>query len=288
MSNIEVVSLSFYPIKSCGPTNVQEARFSPFGIEHDREWMLVGSNGQPITQRTNPTLALVRPRLQNGSLTIAAPGMGELPISLERDPDAEVVPVTLWKKAGSGTNEGPDAGKFFNTYLGKTGVRLLRIHQPRAIKLESRVDGAADHIAFADGYQLLLASADSMAELNRHLEDPATIDRFRANIVVEGAPAYDEDYWRKVRIGNLGALVARACSRCPMPNIDQQVGELFKQRPVTDALRATRQGFDQFGEKGEFFGQNLRHVFVEGTTVKVGDTVTIEERSDKRNWTLAA
>src|SRR5580700_7716890 len=98
MSDIEVIGLRYHPIKSCGATEAEEVGFSEFGIEHDREWMLVGKNGQPLTQRVHPELALVQPNLTDDALITSAPGMGSLVLSLERDPEAEVVPVTLWKK----------------------------------------------------------------------------------------------------------------------------------------------------------------------------------------------
>jgi uncharacterized protein len=284
MSGIEVTSLHYYPIKSCGAIEADAVTFSEFGIEHDREWMLVGSKGQFLSQRTHPELALVQTRIEDGSLVASAPSMGELVIALEQDPDAEVVPVNLWKKPGTGTNEGADASDYFSQYLGKH-ARLLRVQQPRSINPECRVDGASARTGFADGFPLLLVSADSLAELSSHLEQPVTIDRFRPNIVVEGAPTYDEDYWREVRIGDLRAFVVRACARCPVPNVDQKVGELPKIRPVTEVLRATRQGTDPIGgEKGEFFGQNIVHVFKPGTAVRVGDAVSVIERADGRNF----
>jgi len=289
MSNaIEVAGLNYYPIKSCGATQAQEVTFSELGIEHDREWMLVGKNGQPLTQRVHPELALVQPTLVGELLEVSAPQMGGIALSLERDPNAEIVPVTLWGKPGTGADQGAEANAWFSDYLGKD-ARLLRIDQPRWVKPECRVDGASDRTGFADGFPILLASTDSLGELNAHLGEPVKIDRFRPNIVVEGAPAYDEDYWREVRIGNLCGYVVRACARCPIPNIDQSVGVLRKERPLTDVLRKTRRGTDPIGgERGEFFGQNVVHVFESGTTVRLHDQVEVVERADTRNWLAAA
>lgn len=286
-ANIEVVGLSYYPIKSCGAVEANEVTLSEFGIKHDREWMLVGSKGQFISQRTHPELALIQTRIEDGRLVAVAPGMGELAVSLERDPDAEVMSTNLWKKPGTGTSEGADAASYFSSYLGKD-VRLLRVSQPRQIKPECQVAGASARTAFADGFPILLASVNSLAELNGHLDQPVTIDRFRPNIVVEGAPAYDEDYWREVRIGDLQAFVVRACARCPIPNVNQKVGSLPKERLVTEALRATRRGVDPVGgESGEFFGQNVVHVFEPGVTVKVGDAVLVGQRASEPNWQAA-
>lgn len=246
--------------------------------------MLVGSNGQPLTQRVHPQLALVRTSIENSSLIVAAPGMEELTVSLERDPDAEIIPVSLWKKPGTGANQGTEANGWFSEYLRKD-ARLLRVEQPRYIRPECRIDGASERTGFADGFPMLLTATSSLAKLNTYMNRPALMNQFRPNIVVEGAPAYDEDYWREIHIGALGAFVVRACSRCPMPNINQSEGVLSKERPVTEALRATRKGIDPVGgEKGEFFGQNIVHRFEPGVTVRLRDIVHIVARADERNF----
>lgn len=284
MSGIEVAELSYYPIKSCAANNASVVALSEFGIKYDREWMIVGSNGQFLSQRNHPELALVQTRVTDDSLIVTAPNMGELVVALEKDPDAEIVPVNLWKKPGTGANEGADAGEYFSEYLNRD-ARLLRIQQPRFVKPECRVGGASDRTGFADGFPILLASVDSLAELNSHLDQVVTVDRFRPNVVVEGAPAYDEDFWREVRIGDLRAFIVRACARCPVPNVDQKVGELPKLRPVTEALRQTRRGTDRVGgERGEFFGQNIVHVFEPGTVLKIHDPVSVVKRAEERNF----
>ncbi len=292
MADIEVVGLSYYPIKSCGAVDAQEVTFTEYGIKHDRELMLVGSNGQFLSQRVHPKLALVQTRIEDGSLIATAPGMGELAISMDQDPGAEQVSVTLWKKPGTGYDQGGEASAYFSEYLHlpeSKSARLLRVAQPRSIKPECRMPGASERTAFADGFPLLLGSMASLAALNGYLvgyeQLPITMDRFRPNIVVDGIDAYDEDFWRKLRIGELEAFVVRACARCPMPNVDQKVGELTKVRPVTEALRATRQGIDPLnGTVEEFFAQNLVHVFKQGVEVRRGDKVTVVERAAERNF----
>lgn len=286
MSDIQVSGLSYYPIKSCGAVEAGEVTFSEFGIEHDREWMLVNARGNFKSQRNHPELSLVQTKIEGGSLLVIAPHMGELAISMEHDPDAEQVPVIVWKKPGTGRVADAETNDYFSEYLGRD-ARLLRVDQPREVKPECRVAGATARMGFADGFPLLLSSKDSLAELNEHLENPIPMNRFRPNIVVEGAPAYDEDYWREVRIGQLRAFVVRACDRCPVPNVPQDEGVLPKEKPVSEALKATRHGIDPVnGTQGDFFAQNLVHVYEPGTVVRVGDVVEVEERSKTRNFLL--
>ncbi len=284
---IEVSGLYTYPIKGCAANPLQEAELTDRGIAYDREWMLVGSNNQFLSQRTHPELALVRADVADDSLKVHVPDMHELAIPLNGPqlPTQEEVPVTVFKKPGSGMDQGAEAADYFSDYLQRP-ARLLRVKQPRAIKPECRIAGVSERISFVDGFPILLTSQSSLSELNAHLREPIPIDRFRPNIVVtgEGLPAYDEDYWRQLRIGQLQAYVVRACARCPVPNVDQKIGVLPKERLVTEALRKSRRGVDSVdGSKSEFFGQNLTHVFEEGITIRIGDSVSVLERAAEPN-----
>ena len=284
MSAREITSLHYYPIKSCAPVRATEVTFTETGIAHDRERMLVGERGQFLSQRVHPELALVQTDLQDDKLIVQAPRVGALAIPLEQDPDAEEIAINLFKKPGSGLLAGSEVNEYFSDYLGRN-ARLIRVQQPRTIKPECQVEGYSTRTAFADGFPLLLTSSNSLTELNNHLERPVPMGRFRPNIVVEGAEPYAEDCWRKVQVGDLQAFVVRACARCSIPNIHLQAGVLPKERPVTDALRATRYGIDPVsGTKEVFFGQNLVHVPEPGVVVRVGDPVTVVESSFDPNW----
>jgi len=267
--------------------SVSEAAVTELGLQYDRNWMLVGEKGQPITQRTHPQLARVGTAITGSWLEVTIPDVAELSLPLQRDPSAEEVPTELWKKAGSGLLVSTIADRHFSDYLQKD-VRLLRVEQARTIRPECQVDGASTHTGFADSFPMLVTTEASLADLNTRLDSPVDMSRFRANIVVGGTDeAYAEDYWRSIIIGNMSAHVVRACARCPVPNIDQSVGELPRERPVTAALRDYRRGIDPIGgERGEFFGQNITHNIEQGLPMwlQTGDTVAVIEQSDQRNW----
>jgi uncharacterized protein len=83
-------------------------------------------------------------------------------------------------------------------------------------------------VSFADGYPLLLTSASSLDELGKWLvddgQDPLPMNRFRASVVVAGAEPWDEDHWRRVRIGSVSFRVAKWCDRCVVTTTDQMTG----------------------------------------------------------------
>ena len=290
--SIEVSGLYTYPIKSCSGIELDTAELTERGLPYDREWMLVDANNEQITQREHPELALVACRIEGEALCITAPNQGTvgLPLSAEYAASNEEVPVIVFKKPGTGLDQGELVADYFSGYL-KEPARLLRLKQARQIKPEVRVAGASQSVGFADGFALTLGSMPSLCALNEHLDQAVPMNRFRKNIVVDGPTleAYDEDFWRNIQIGALSAYVIRAAGRCPIPNIDQSVGELPRMRPVTKALHRTRAGIDSVNNaKSNFFGQNLTFDFLPGVRVTVGDEVQILHRSAERNFELTA
>lgn len=286
MSNPEVSGLAFHPIKGAAATIADEVSFTEMGIKYDREWLVCSPEGSFMSQRKEPQLAVVKPTILDDGLVVDAPGMETLFVDFETE--GEEKEIDFFKKSGMGRFQGEEAAEWLSTYLNKP-AELFRVTQPRTVKPECQVDGATTQVGFADAFPLLIVSQASLAELNTHLDDPVTIDRFRGNIVVSGndLEPYEEDYWREVRVGELSVFVVRACARCPVPNTDQTTG-VRDGRTVTDALKATRNGVDLVnGSKGHFFGQNGVHVFEPGVTVKIGDEVVIMDRDTTRNLDLS-
>lgn len=282
----EVTGINYYPIKSCAGTAVDVAGFSEQGILLDREWMVADENGKFMSQRGNPEMTLVQPAIEDGSLKITAPGMEELVIDLD-DTEQPSVDTVVWGSKAPAIRQGAEAEAWFSEYLGQAGVQFVR-KDPKGVRLikpQYQADGATNQVAFADGASLLLASEVSLEALNGQLEKPVPMDRFRANIVVDGEDIlpYEEDFWKVAKIGGLTVFVAWGCTRCPIPDTDQATGKRGKE--VRKALADTRRGVDAIdpSNKGVFFGQNLLHVLEDGVTISVGDKIEIIERSENPN-----
>jgi uncharacterized protein YcbX len=87
-----------------------------------------------------------------------------------------------------------------------------------------------DRGGFADGYPLLLTTEASLDALNRRLEEPVPMSRFRPNPVVDGELPFGEDGWSRIRAGGAGGSGRRVTAIVS--------GMRSKPCPATDRRRA--------------------------------------------------
>ncbi len=294
MSAITITALNTYPIKSCHGVALSETRVTPRGLEHDRDYMIVGDDGAFLSQRQIPEMALIVPTLTAEAITLNAPGMSpiEVPVHVERN-DRQRVEATVHGKPVLGQVVAEELNDWFTAFLpaykDHRRYRLLRVRedQPRYVSESYRRPGATNQVGFADGHSVLLASEPSLAQLNTEMDTPAPMSRFRPNIVVDGPAlgAYDEDFWTQLRIGEMTAFVVKACDRCAIPDVDQETAATGK--TVRRAL-VSRRGANAYdpSNTGVFFAQNLVHIYVPGLTLRVGDGVDVLDRAAEPNVVL--
>ena len=152
-----------------------------------------------------------------------------------------------------------------------TPCRLVFLDDPGRRKVAEAWRQGKESVSFADGFPVLLTSLESLGDLNGRLARPVGINRFRGNIVVGGAVAWDEDFWGVVRVGGVRFRVAKACERCVVTTVEQETGT----RPdKTEPLR-TLATFRR-DARGVMFGQNL--IPLGDGEIRVGDPVEVLER----------
>jgi hypothetical protein len=269
-----IASLAIYPLKSARGLPLLSARVGAKGLVHDREMMAVDEDGKAITARASPTLLQIRVALDGDEVVLFAPGRP--PVGLRR---SDLLPardaVSVWGNAVS-AHEGNDAvTAWLSAHLGRPARLVLQDdRRPRRLDL-----GAGGVVSLADTAPLLLASAASLAELNLYLEPPAGMERFRPNVVVSGAAAFDEDGWAAIRIGEVEFAVAGPCDRCVMITLDPETGEARPDREPLALLGRQRRGAD--GKV--YFGQFL--IPLSHGRIHVGDAVAVLAR--KRPLTIS-
>ncbi|AVT05038.1 MOSC domain-containing protein [Paracidovorax avenae] len=274
--------LFIHPVKSCAAIAVPEALLTPTGLEWDRSWMVVDPAGEFLTQRTVPRMALVRPQLDAQALSLHAPGMPVLRVAQQAG--GPVAQVRVWDDAVPARDAGDEAARWFSECLGRP-CRLVRF-DPAHRRLSSLrwTDGVEAPNQFADAYPVLLASEASLQELNVRLQTAgapaAAMERFRANIVIDGVEAHDEDRIDGLHIDAEGGPAClrpvKPCTRCPIPDIDPATAESTPD--VGDTLRAYRQ--DRRVNGAITFGMNAIVLEGAGRVLRVGQRIAADWRFD--------
>jgi len=272
--SVSLQALYVHPLKSCAGIAVQRSLLVETGLEFDRQWMLVDEDGDHLSQREIPKLALVEPTLRLNDLRLRAPGMLALHVSLDRVEAA--CRAKVHGEAVAAYDMGALAAQWFSDFLGRA-VRLLRFDPAQPRWSDQRWSGGvAAQTGFADAFALLVTSTASLAELNRRLQPrglaPVEMRRFRPNIVLDGIDAHDEDHVRDLRIdtaqGEVHLRLVKPCTRCSIPDVDPATGE--QGRGVLETLTGYRA--DPRVDGGVTFGMNA--VIVQGVEhqLAVGQT----------------
>jgi uncharacterized protein YcbX len=226
-----IASVNLHPIKSCGGIAVTEALLIETGLELDRAWMVVDAQGEMITQRERPRLALVKPTLRADDIVLRAPGMLALHIAL--DAVEAATRARVWDDEVKAYDMGALAAQWFTDFIGQA-ARLVRFDPEQKRLSDKAWTGDVDaENAFGDGFPLLVTSTASLNELNQRLAAkglaPVTMERFRANLVLDGLQAGDEDLLDEITIDAEGGPVrlklVKPCARCSIPNVDPVTAE---------------------------------------------------------------
>ena len=283
--------LFVYPVKSCAGVEVREALLTETGFDLDRAWMLVDADGEFITQRELPRMALIQPRLRHSDVVLRAPGM--LALHLQIDAVEQPARVRVWDDEVPAWDMGDLASQWFTDFLQAAGgsvaprgpYRLVRF-DPEHRRLSSlQWTGGAEALnQFSDGFPLLATSTASLDGLNRRLQaaghGPVGMERFRPNIVLAGLDEHDEDRLGVMRVHTEGGVTrlrpVKPCPRCPIPNVDPATGRSSPE--VGDMLQTYRS--DARVKGAVTFGMNL--IIDEGVdrVLRVGQTVQADFRFD--------
>lgn len=263
---IKVTSLHIYPLKGARGIPLTAMPLDRIGPVHDRRWMVVDPDGTLVTQREIGRLCLVGATPHTDRLILDFPGTEPLVVPI--DPDSARRPVRIWNDTVEAADQGDAAAHWLSTALG-ADLRLVWFPNDVDRRTDPDYDPLGSVVGFADGYPILVAGEESLADLNRRLEAPVPMDRFRPNIVIQGAGAFAEDGWRRMTIGPISLDLVKPCARCPVPTVDQTTGHRSAEPLRTMAT---------FRKRGSavMFGMNAVHRSLGAITV--GDPVAVVAR----------
>ena len=251
MRRLRLTNIHIYPIKAAAGIPAATWEVDAFGLRHNRRWMVVDARGVVVTQRTHPRLALVHPTVHEDRLTLAAPGVPALVLSLG-PAGTVVVKATVWDDTCDAMWLGPEPARWFTEVLGSP-CELVYMPDGTVRPADPAYAPTGVRVSFADAFPFLLISEESLADLNRRLAEPLPMNRFRPNLVIAGGEPYVEDRLEKFEIGGIAFRAAKPCDRCAVTTTDQETTE----RGV-EPLRTLATYRKVGGEV--MFGQNLAHL----------------------------
>lgn len=226
---LHIRSLHIFPVKSLRRYDVASVEVDDLGIRGDRRFLVVDERGQFLTQRALPRMALVSTALSHGTLTLSAEGAGSISVPASSEPSAKSREVTVWRQSGLLAEDcGDDAAAWLADFL-QQPCRLVRIGESFHRPVPKDAARKGDVTSFVDAAPVLVANTASLEELNRRIAasggDPVPMNRFRANIVIEGAPAFAEEAWATLRTASVVFRSAGKSERCIVTTTDQLTGE---------------------------------------------------------------
>ena len=269
---VEVVGLTYYPVKGCAGITADEAMVTPAGLAHDRSFMVVSEEGVYRTQRRDPRLALITPAIAtDGSrLTLRAPGYEAMRVDV--DTSGSRRKVDLFGTPYEGIDQGEEAADWLSSLL-RTPSRLVRVPPEHHRVTDGRTPGTS---GYADSCALLVLSRASLDLLNRRMAEergapPLPMTRFRPNVVVDGWPTpHTEDHTPRLTLGDTELGFAKLAVRCAVTMVDQETGRRAGPEPIR-----TLAGYRRAPGGGVVFG--AKFAVVRAGKVSVGDGVVAGE-----------
>ncbi|TEA21765.1 Mitochondrial amidoxime reducing component 2 [Colletotrichum sidae] len=216
----------------------------------------------------------------------------------------EVEDVRIWKEWVPALNMGKEIPNELSLYLGVSNKltifrsdpdKLREVHRCAPRKEET---GYQPIVGFQDAYPLHLMNLTSLRDFDSKVpkdENLQNLDvrRFRSNLIVSGAPAYDEESWKHVTFTQgssktthpAGFQVSCRTVRCKLPNVDPATGVRHAVEPDRSLrkLREVDEGAPHMGCLGmqlcPLFDGTDRVEHMQGW-LEVGMAVDVEQRGE--------
>lgn len=309
MANVRVSKILIHPIKSCRGIPVQRSRYTPEGLEFDRKWCIIqGKDNTVITAREFPKMILIAPQIEadptsphSGVLSVTFPDeSGCEPFSMPLCPSQAILnrwkrieKVMMWhvpfdayicEALPSSPSRSPS--EILSSYFGRPVHLVYKGAQPRACDATATHPELEATAVFQDCFPLMVLSQESTTRIEEELRDHVgtqgiderwatdklVIERFRPNIIFEGAGPFAEDSWTEIRIGTDASIIrlVSKCTRCLLPNVSPETGERDKAVPYKTLMKF-RTGFDPQNKMKPCVGCN--GVPMGAGEIRVGDEV---------------
>jgi uncharacterized protein YcbX len=252
---MKIDALYIYPVKSCSGIRVGSAVLQEHGLMWDRRWMIVDNQGQFLSQRRLPQMALVAAHVierDHGQTDLILKWRdGQETVALEPT-EPKLTRVKVWNDWVDAWSHTDATNATLSEWLG-TPCHLVRLPEPRSRMRTIQELKNPFAVSFADSSPLLMTTQETLSALELHHGRSLDMTRFRPNIVVSGAQAFEEDTWQRVWTDKVHFDGAYPCKRCVMIEIDQQTA--LRNEALLPSLRELRETKSVLG--GLVFGRHL-------------------------------
>ncbi|KAI1268975.1 hypothetical protein F5Y18DRAFT_373230 [Xylariaceae sp. FL1019] len=228
--------------------------------------------------------------------------------------------VKIWNETVTALNMTTELPEELCRYLGVSNkLGLFRVDPSRLREVyrtapSKESAGYQPVTGFQDAFPLHMITLSSIQQFSKEVpKDESLRDldvlRFRANVILSGSPAYDEETWKSVRFkpgrsklhNDASFHVSCRTVRCKMPNVDPETGIRHPREPDR-TLRAKRDvdegakgngclgmqltplfedAVSASGSKSGLLGDDdVNDGYEQSTWIEVGMTVEVEERGN--------
>ncbi|NOH71207.1 MOSC domain-containing protein [Vibrio pectenicida] len=272
MSAPSLSQINVYPVKSLGGITQSTCWVEKQGLMFDRRFMLALADGSMVTARKYPQMVTIQSSLTADGLIFVAEGKPPLKLRYA-DFKMQEAPAQVWKDNFTAYTTTDEADDWFSDVLSLRVELLFSGEQSNRVR-----ENVGHNVSFADGYPMLVIGQGSLDELNRRSPEQHSMDQFRSNLIVSTTEPFEEDSWKRIRIGEVEFESVKPCERCILTTIDVSKGKL---RETKEPLKTLSQ-FRANERGGVFFGQNL--VAKNEGMIRQGDMVEILEYKDKESY----
>ncbi len=264
---MKISDIIHYPVKALAGNHLAFSEIQNRGLKDDRRLMLIDKNNKFVSQRSYPLLSQIEAGINEDFIILKDKRSDQLikhPFELRLDKTT----VGIW-----GTEV--TSHRFINTELDdwisdQIGEKLRFVYMDESDHRHINPDYAAkdELVSFADGYPILICNTASLEAFNSTISSPISMDHFRPNIVIEHNIPWEEDQWKRIRIGGVVIRIAKPCARCIVTNIDPTTG--IAGNSVLNDLGKIR-----LVDNKVLFGMNA--IAEEMGTIRLGDQVELIE-----------
>ena len=212
-----------YPVKSLAGNKLESVFVEKRGFANDRRFMFINQNNKFITARSHHQLTQIKVHLKDSEL-IFNNSSKQINQPIQLSPDK--INVSIWdSESNCHLIENNIIDEWISDLCGES-LRLVYMADDDIREVNNKYGKSGDIVSFADGYPILIANSKSLEDLNQRLKKPIKINRFRPNLVVEGNLPWEEDNWKKIKIGELIFRIVKPCARCVITTLDPETGEM--------------------------------------------------------------